>query len=401
LMQQMPDTLGRSTYELELRTTLGMAWMAYKGWAHPNAGHNLERAWALERELNRSEHKLPIIYGLSMYRMCIGHVRDSIDLAERLLDVRQKSGLDDETALVSHTAVEVISYFLGEFTPINGHAEAIIAEYDPVRHRHVADMLTTDPKTYALVYNSFGQWVMGYPERSARILEEAFLHTRARGRLFDLAWALQFSAKHLDVYQRAPERCGAKLDEFERLLQGQKIDFMEQIVGPICRAAWLLVSNRPEESEALFRKSIPRWAEVGLCVDIPYYKTLHAQSAALSGQRDVARNLIEEALEQMERPGCEEKCIYAEALRVRGWILQCGGDLAGAESAFRASLEASRQQQAKSWELRAATSYAELLKDQGRRREAFDLLHPIYNWFTEGRSTRDHIEAAALLAKLH
>jgi predicted ATPase len=400
LLEQLPESPGRDAHELELCTTLGMAWLAYKGWAHPNVASNLERAWGLERALNRSDHMLPILYGLSLYRMCVGQVRESMSSAERLLEEAQKSGLDD-MRLVGHTLVEVTSYFLGEFAPISHHAEAVITDYDPLRHRHIADLLTVDPKTYALVYHAFAQWALGYPERSAQTLEDGFRHTRARGHLFDLAWALQFAAKHLDVYRREPGLCATKLDEFERLVHEQKIDFFEQIVGPICRAAWLLISDRPQESEALFRESIPRWAEVGLSVDIPYFKTLHAQSAALSGQRDVALNLIEEALEQIERPGWEEKCIYAEALRVRGWILDLGGDLAGAETAFRASLEASRQQQAKSWELRAAISYAGLLKDQERRREALDLLKPIYDWFTEGFDTKNLKEAKSLLDELN
>lgn len=399
LLQQLPEAASRDAHELELCTTLGMAWLAYKGWAHPNVVSNLERAWSLERALNRSDHLLPILYGLSMYRMCAGQIRESLDLGERLLDEGQRSDIDD-MHLMGHTQVEVSSYFLGDYTQVDRHAEAILARYDPVRHRHIVDLVTVDPKTYALVYQAFAQWALGFPERAAQTLEDGIRHTRSRGHLFDLAWTLQFAAKHLDVYRREPEPCAAKLDEFERLAHEQRIDFMEKIVGPICRGAWLLISNRPQEAEALFRESIPRWAEVGLGIDVPYYKTLHAQSAALSGQHDVALNLIEQALEQIERPGWEEKCIYAEALRVRGWILQLGGDLAGAEAAFRSSLEVSRQQQAKSWELRAATSYARLLKDQGRRREALDLLKPIYDWFTEGRSTRDHIDAAALLASL-
>jgi len=127
---------------------------------------------------------------------------------------------------------------------------------------------------------------------------------------------------------------------------------------------------------------------------------MHAQSAALSGRRDIALNLIEEALEQIERPGWEEKCIYAEALRVKGWILQLGGDLERAEAQFRASLKVSREQQAKSWELRAATSYAKLLKDQDRRKEALKLLEPIYLWFTEGFDTKDLEAAKSMLEEL-
>ena len=399
LLQQLPESSSRDAYELELSTTLGMTWLGYKGWAHPNVASNLERAWSLERSLNRSDHLLPILYGLSTYRMCIGQARESMSWAERLLDEGQKSGLDD-MRLIGHVVVEVTSYFLGEFAPISGHSEAILARYDPVRHRHIADMLTVDPKSYALVYQAFAQWALGYPEQSARTLEEGIRHTRARGHLFDLAWALQFAAKHLDVYRREPGSCAARLDEFERLVREQKIHFMEHIAGPICRAAWLLISDRPQESEAMFRETIPRWADVGLAIDIPYFKTLHAQSAALSGRHDVASTLIEEALEQIERPGWEEKCIYAEALRVKGWILQLAGNLAGAEAAFSASLEASRQQQAKSWELRAATSYAELLRDQDRRKEALELLEPIYGWFTEGFDTSDLKDAKRLLEEL-
>jgi predicted ATPase len=67
---------------------------------------------------------------------------------------------------------------------------------------------------------------------------------------------------------------------------------------------------------------------------------------------------------------------------------------------FEESLAWAREQQAKSWELRTAMSYARLMQSQGRRAEAVDLLRPIYDWFTEGRDTRDHIEARALLEDL-
>jgi predicted ATPase len=74
--------------------------------------------------------------------------------------------------------------------------------------------------------------------------------------------------------------------------------------------------------------------------------------------------------------------------------------LEGAERNYVASLDWARQQQAKSWELRTATSYARLMCDQGRIREAYDLLEPIYGWFTEGFGTKDVKEAKALLDQL-
>jgi predicted ATPase len=65
------------------------------------------------------------------------------------------------------------------------------------------------------------------------------------------------------------------------------------------------------------------------------------------------------------------------------------------------ALAVARQQQAKSWELRAAMSMARLWRDQGKRREARELLAPVYGWFTEGFDTLDLKEAKALLDELH
>jgi len=74
--------------------------------------------------------------------------------------------------------------------------------------------------------------------------------------------------------------------------------------------------------------------------------------------------------------------------------------VAKAEDYFDRALVIARQQQAKSWELRAATSMARLWRDQGKRDEARDLLAPVYGWFTEGFETLDLKEAKALLDEL-
>jgi predicted ATPase len=71
-----------------------------------------------------------------------------------------------------------------------------------------------------------------------------------------------------------------------------------------------------------------------------------------------------------------------------------------AETSFRRALEIARRQQAKSWELRAATSLARLWGERGRRAEARDLLAPVYDWFTEGFDTADLKQAQALLNQL-
>jgi predicted ATPase len=98
----------------------------------------------------------------------------------------------------------------------------------------------------------------------------------------------------------------------------------------------------------------------------------------------------------------KEKCCEAEIHRTAGEIalMSPERDAAKAEAHFEHALAVARQQQAKSWELRAATSMARLWSDQGKRDEARQLLAPVYGWFTEGFDTLDLKEAKALLAEL-
>ena len=89
----------------------------------------------------------------------------------------------------------------------------------------------------------------------------------------------------------------------------------------------------------------------------------------------------------------------AEVHRVAGEIalLSPERDVAKAEAYFERALAVARQQQAKSWELRASVSMARLWRDQGKPQQARQLLAPVYSWFTEGFDTLDLKEAKALL----
>jgi predicted ATPase len=98
----------------------------------------------------------------------------------------------------------------------------------------------------------------------------------------------------------------------------------------------------------------------------------------------------------------KERFCEAEVYRMAGEIalLVPVPDAAIAEAHFARSLAVARGQQAKSWELRAATSMARLWLDQGKRQQARDLLAPVYNWFTEGFDTLDLKETKKLLSEL-
>ena len=119
-----------------------------------------------------------------------------------------------------------------------------------------------------------------------------------------------------------------------------------------------------------------------------------------SARFDDAWRCIDEATTAIETT--KERWFEAEAHRVAGELalMSPEPDAAKADAYFERALAVARQQQAKSWELRAAMSLARLWRDQGKRDQARDLLAPVYGWFTEGFDTLDLKEAKALLDEL-
>jgi predicted ATPase len=118
------------------------------------------------------------------------------------------------------------------------------------------------------------------------------------------------------------------------------------------------------------------------------------------GQVDAGVSIVTEALELVEQTGV--RVYEVETHRIKGTLLlhQAVPDAAQAEVCFQQALDIARQQEAKSWELRAATSLARLWQQQGKHQEAYDLLARVYGWFTEGFDTADLQEAKRLLDEL-
>jgi predicted ATPase len=131
---------------------------------------------------------------------------------------------------------------------------------------------------------------------------------------------------------------------------------------------------------------------------LPWYLSSLAKAYAELGQFDNAWHRIGEAMVETTK----ETWFEAEVNRIAGEIALKSPeqDSAKAQAYFERALAVARQQQAKSWELRASMSMARLWRDQGKRKEARDLLAPVYGWFTEGFDTLDLKEAKTLLEEL-
>jgi predicted ATPase len=132
----------------------------------------------------------------------------------------------------------------------------------------------------------------------------------------------------------------------------------------------------------------------------PWFLSHLARANAELDRFDDAWRCIGEAMTAVETSG--ESWCEAEVHRIAGEIAlkSPNPDAANAETYFKRALAVAHQQQAKSWELRAAMRMARLWRDQGKQEEARELLAPVYGWFTEGFDTLDLKEARALLDEL-
>jgi len=164
----------------------------------------------------------------------------------------------------------------------------------------------------------------------------------------------------------------------------------------LCADGWALaVSGESEKGLAQIAQGIDGYGAAGLHSLL----ALQADAQLAIGKPEAALASVVAGLKAVEKTGGAP--LEAELHRLKGEALLAGaGTLSEAEAAIQQAIDAARRQNAKSWELRAATSLARLRRQQGRPQEAAALLAPIYAWFTEGFDTADLKEAKALLDQL-
>ncbi len=175
--------------------------------------------------------------------------------------------------------------------------------------------------------------------------------------------------------------------------------------GNILRGAELAAQGQAEEGIALIRQGQAAYHATGAEITRPFFLALLAKAQEQAGQAKEGLATVAEAVTIANQT--EERAYEAELYRLKGELAlqsQAGGQQSKieeeAEACFHKALNIARHQQAKSWELRAATSHARLWQRHGKITKAHDLLLEIYNWFTEGFDTKDLQDAKALLEEL-
>jgi len=171
-------------------------------------------------------------------------------------------------------------------------------------------------------------------------------------------------------------------------------------IGMILRGGTLAEQGQGSEGIAQIREGLAAFQATGAELGRPYFLALLAEAYGRGGQAEEGLSILDQALAAVQKTG--ERWCEAELYRLKGvlGLAASAEDYAEAEAYFQHAIDIARRQQAKSLELRAAMSLSRLWQQQGKRAEAYDLLAPVYGWFTEGFDTADLQETNALLEEL-
>jgi class 3 adenylate cyclase/predicted ATPase/ABC-type transport system involved in cytochrome c biogenesis ATPase subunit len=398
LLATLPESGQRDERELDLQTRLGATLTTVKGFAAPEVAAAYDRARILCRESQAPAQKFSVLRGLWVYDLVRAEWHAAADLAEEMLalaDDQQNIGYE----LESHRALGMTLLWRGMIVRAREHLEEGRRLYDPEQHRIHAFRYGNDPGIACLVHEAFALWVLGYADQALATSRRAVTLARQLGHPFSLAQALIYS---LFIHQcRGEPQVIKKLaDEVKTLALEHGFPFWQAEAGIM--AGWATAAQgRSREGIVQLRNGVTDFLATGARMDKPRWLSLLAEAYGINNQPDEGLEAVKEALRVVDET---KECFFqARLCQLNGDLLLRKGlpDVeAAAQTQFREALAIARRQEAKSWELRAATSLARLWRAQSRRREAYDLLAPVYGWFTEGFDTAALKDAKVLLDEL-
>ena len=397
LLTTLPETPERTQQAATLYLALGAALLVIKGQAAPEVEHVYAQAYALCQQAGETSQLVQVLFGL--YRHYSGRARlhTTRELGETLLRLAQGAN-DPALAVVAHYALGTTWLWLGALPAARQHLEEGIVLYTPEQRRAPVFRIGQDLGVGCRVHTSWTLWLLGYPAQALARLHEALALAHQLSHPFSLAYVRCLAAivsqcrRDVPAVHEHAEACVALAAE-------QGFTYWAAM-GTILRGWALVMQGQGEEGLAQVRQGLAAARATGAALAVPFWCTLLSEVSAHLGYREEGLQALAEAHTLVEQH--EERYWEAEIYRLRGVLLlrQPGTPQAEAEAWLRRALDVARRQQAKSPELRAATSLARLWQRQGKRAEAYELLAPVYGWFTEGFDAADLREAKALLEAL-
>jgi DNA-binding winged helix-turn-helix (wHTH) protein/tetratricopeptide (TPR) repeat protein len=395
LLTGLPASPARDRKELVLQMGVQGPLIQLSGWGTPGVGEAAERADALVGRLGDEGHRVPALMQLAVYESMARDVTRSITLGKRMLALAGEHGSADEV-LLAHWVLGWTTAIRGELARARGHLEEVVAAYEPARHHTLAYLTGLDPAIASLAHLSWVTSRMGYLDQAVAHAEKGLDLARRLGHPNSLAFLQAVVVSCL--CDRGEVRKGhQRLDEAVETTTAHSLATI-----PVYIACWR-GRLRLAEGDAAAGLELGLRAEVlaravGHMTFLPYSLALVAASHRALGDAERASAALLDARQHVEAHGA--RCFEPDLSLVQASILRERGEGEAAEGCLVEALAAARRQEARLWELHAATRLARLWRGRGRRREALELLAPVVQWFAEGLDTAPLVRARALLGEL-
>src|SRR5262249_16213121 len=398
-LASLPTTPALRREEIKLQVALITPLLHVSGYAAPETRAAVERARLLieQAEALAEPPEDPLLLFSVLYGFWVGNLVAfngdvMCELAVQFLALADKQRATGPL-MMGHRLMGLSLLHTGKIADGRAHLDRAITLYDPAEHRPLATRFGQDIGAATLSWKSLAFWLLGYPQVALADSEHALKVAREIGHSATLMYVLNFSTwTHIFCGNYAA--ADALVDEFNGL-KDQTGSLFWGAWGMMQRGCLLALTGKASEAVQTITSGVTAMRSTGTTMWMPLWLLYLARANAEVGQFDDAKRCIGEAMAAVE-PAKERWC-EAEVHRIAGEIgvMSPQPDLAEAEAYFERALVVARKQQAKSWELRAAMSLARLWRDHCKRRQAGELLAPVYWWFSEGFNTLDLKQAKA------
>ena len=290
-------------------------------------------------------------------------------------------------------------FYRGQFAEARACHEKAVAAYDD---RERTKFWTAYTGHNAGVthrnYLSLALWHLGYPDQALKLDREARELARTIGHAFSLGHAVDFTAFLATTAASAPKFSSRRRRDGPR--RRSRAFELWHALGTLHKGAGCSCKGGATKHCPSCSRAFATFRATGAEVRLRPTSACWAMRIRSHARFDDAHKALDEGLAVAEKN--DDRCHEAELHRLQGELLlaESPDQATAAEACFRQAIETARRQQSRAWELRATMSLARLWQRQGRHEEARDALSAVYGTYTEGFTTPDLLDAAALLETL-
>ena len=393
-LSHVEDPMLRNKSELLLQTSLGHSLRAIKGWSTDGVKQAYTRALKLCEVSGLDELLLPAMFGLWTWNFVHGSLGEAQALAEKLLHSAQSAN-NAVCKVLAHEALGFTLFAQGKFVAAHSELERSISHCEDGKAAAYIELSAQDPRVHVRTYDGMTLWMLGYPDRALQICAEARRYADNSQHLFSEAIARTIP---LRIHQLRGD-VAAVLDQGNAAIAFcAEHEFVHYLAMSLVVRGWASACHGEfEKGISDIQDGLERVRAAGALLFESYSLGLLADACIRNQRYGQSLDFLKQAQFKLDQ-GNSGRFYAAETYRLFGeTYLRSNQDLDEAEYYLSKALKVAREQQAKSFELRACLSLFDLYELRQNAEKCRSQLGEIYGRFSEGFDTPDLVRAKARL----